>query len=139
MKAPTKLRNLNPALPGLLLGIVLIGLVAELIGVWFVPDKMKYTVGLSIGIGLALFMAVHMAIVIADVTDFTTEKQAKAKSIGHSILRYGVAAVALGLMAYFDVGYLLAALLGMISLKLSAYLQPLLHKKSDSFAAGKRR
>lgn len=123
------LKNLNQALPGLLAGILVFGLLAQIAFVWFVPDRLKYTVGLWIGVAAAVFMAIHMAVVIADVTDFTTEKQAKAKTILHAILRYGVVAVAFGLMAYFDVGYILAALLGVISLKISAYLQPLLQKK----------
>lgn len=124
-----KIRSLNAALPGLLLGIVVFGIAAELIGVWFVPSKAKYTIGLWIGIGVACFMAIHMAVVLSEVTDFMTEKQAKAKAIGHAILRYAIVAAVFGLMAFFDVGYILAALLGVVSLKLSAYAQPYLEKK----------
>ena len=134
----TKLNRLNTALPGLLLGILIYVILAEFIAVWFVPDWRKYTVGLWIGIGAAGFMAIHMAVVISDVTDFMTEKQAKAKAVLHAILRYAVVAVAFGLMAYFDIGYVLAALLGVISLKISAYLQPLMQKKLGSFAVGKK-
>lgn len=134
-----KLNSLNTALPGLLLGILVYGLLAELIGVWFVADWRKYTIGLWVGIGAAVFMAVHMAVVIADVTDFMTEKQAKAKAILHAILRYGIVAVAFGLMTYFEIGYVLAALLGVISLKISAYLQPFMQKKPGSPAVRKRR
>lgn len=128
-KLTAKLRSLNTALPGLLAGIIVFGLIAEVSLVWFMPDPGKYTVGLWIGIGAAVFMAIHMAIVIADVTDFTTEKQAKAKTILHAILRYGIIGVAFGLMAVFDVGYILAALLGVISLKISAYLQPFIQRR----------
>ncbi len=135
----TKLNSLNTALPGLLLGIILYGLLAEFVAVWFVPDWLKFTIGLWIGIAAAIFMAVHMAVIIADVTDFMTEKQAKAKAVLHAILRYAVVALALGLMTYFEVGYVLAALLGLISLKISAYLQPFMQKKLGSFAAGRRR
>ena len=134
-----KINSLNTALPGLLLGILLYGILAQFIGVWFVPDWRKYTIGLWIGVAAAVFMAIHMAVVIADVTDFMTEKQAKAKAVLHAILRYGIIAVAFGLMTYFEIGYVLAALLGVISLKISAYLQPLMQKKLGSFAAEKRR
>ncbi|MBQ6442330.1 MAG: hypothetical protein IJJ13_07060 [Lachnospiraceae bacterium] len=133
-----KLNSLNTALPGLLLGILLYGLLAEFVAVWFVPDWRKYTIGLWIGIAAAIFMSVHMAVVIADVTDFMTEKQAKAKAVLHAILRYGIVAVAFGLMTYFEIGYVLAALLGVISLKISAYLQPFMQKKLGSLIGAGR-
>mgnify|MGYP004724525369 FL=1 len=47
------LKRLNDALPELVLGIIVYGIVVELAGVWFVTDKLRYTTGLVIGIGLA--------------------------------------------------------------------------------------
>ena len=46
------LKRLNDALPELVLGIILYGIVVELAGVWFVTDKLRYTTGLVIGIAL---------------------------------------------------------------------------------------
>ena len=40
------LRRINEALPELILGIILYGLAVELIGVWFVADKLRYSTGL---------------------------------------------------------------------------------------------
>ena len=57
-------RRLNAALPGLLAGILLYGGLAEIIGVWFAEDKLRYTTGLMIGIACALGMAVHLAVVL---------------------------------------------------------------------------
>lgn len=119
------LKSLNNALPGLLLTILLLGLLFEVILVWFIPEPRKFTIGLWIGIGIAVFMAIHMAAVISDLTDFMSEKQAKSKAVLHAILRYIVVAAVLGIMAFTDVGYVLAALLGAVSLKIAAYLQPL--------------
>ena len=42
------MKRLNQALPGLVLGILLYGVLVELIGVWFVNDKVRYTSGLLI-------------------------------------------------------------------------------------------
>jgi hypothetical protein len=123
-----RLKTLNNALPGLILGIILIGAVEELAIVWFVPDKIQFTVGLWIGVGLAIYMSIHMAFAIRSATDFRTEKQAKATAILHAILRYAVVAVILFLTAYFKIGYVLASLLGVMNLKFSAYLQPTLNK-----------
>ena len=40
------LKRLNDALPELVLGIIVYGIVVELAGVWFVTDKLRYTTGL---------------------------------------------------------------------------------------------
>ena len=60
------IRRLNSALPALLLGILIYGVIVELAGVWFVEDKLRYSTGLWIGIALACGMAIHMAVVIED-------------------------------------------------------------------------
>ena len=60
------LRRINQALPELLLGIVLYGFMIQIVGVWFVEDKVQYSVGLWAGIILAMGLAVNMAVVILD-------------------------------------------------------------------------
>ena len=60
------LRRLNDALPGLVLGIIVYGAAVFLAGIWFVPDKLRFTTGLAIGIALACGMAVNMAVVLRD-------------------------------------------------------------------------
>ena len=37
------LKRLNDALPELVLGIIVYGIAVELVGVWFVTDKLRYT------------------------------------------------------------------------------------------------
>ena len=123
-----RMRELNNALPELLLGILLFGVVAQAVGVWFVPDRQMYSMGLWIGIAAAAGMAVHMAWVISDVTDHMTEKQARARAILHSILRYAAVAVLFVIATLSGAAYPLALLLGVLSLKAAAYLQPTLYK-----------
>ncbi len=135
-KLTANLKSLNSALPGLLLTILLFGVLAEVALVWFMPDPVKYTVGLFVGIGTAVFMAIHMAYVISDVTDHMTERQAKQRAVLHAILRYAVVAAVFGIMAYTNTGYVLAALLGAVSLKISAYLQPFLMKRLKNKVQG---
>lgn len=60
------LKRLNEALPGLLLGIAIYGLIVEFAGVWFVSDKLRYTSGLWIGIACAMGMGIHLAMVIEE-------------------------------------------------------------------------
>ena len=58
------LRRMNEALPGLVVTILLYGLVIELAGVWFVEDKMKYSIGLWYGVAIAVGLAINLAMVI---------------------------------------------------------------------------
>ena len=63
------LKKMNPALPALMATILIYGVLVELIGIWFVEDKIRYTTGLLIGIGLALFLSISIATSIFDVLD----------------------------------------------------------------------
>ena len=69
------IKRLNKALPALLLGIVLYGLLVQFIGVWFVKDKLLYSTGLWIGIAMAMGMAIHIAVVIEDAIALNCQKQ----------------------------------------------------------------
>lgn len=44
------------------------------------------------------------------------------------VIRLFVVAVVFGVTAYFQVGNIIAALIGVMSLKISAYLQPWTHR-----------
>ena len=129
------LKRLNEALPGLLLGIIVYGMILQLVGVWFVDDKLHYSSGLWIGIGCALFMAIHMAVAIEDAVSIGSENGAKRKVITASLIRYIIVVIVFFAMMYFKLGMLIPAFLGIMGLKFSAYLQPFvskgLRKKTD--------
>lgn len=122
------LRRINEALPELILGIILYGLAVELIGVWFVADKLRYSTGLLIGIALAVGMAVNMAIVLEDAVGLVGQNHAQAKIIAKSILRYLIVVIVFIVMMKFNLGNLITAFLGVMGLKVAAYLQPFTHK-----------
>ena len=122
------LRRINNALPGLVLGILVYGCAVELIGVWFVEDKLRYTTGLLIGIALACGMAVHMAVVLLDAVDLYGGEHARGKLAVKSVLRYLVVVVVFFAMVKWNLGNLYTAFIGVIGLKISAYLQPVAHK-----------
>jgi hypothetical protein len=130
-------KRLNNALPGLLCGILLYGALLQLIGVWFVEDKLRYTTGLWIGIACALFMVIHMAISIEDSVSLD-EQGAKKKTIASAMLRYVVVLVVLVVTIYFNLGMMLPAFLGLLGLKISAYLQPAFQRLQDRFAKKRR-
>ncbi len=122
------LKRLNEALPALILGILIYGVLLQLVGVWLVDDRLHYSVGLWIGIACALFMAVHMAISIEDAVSIGTEDGAKKKAVAGAMLRYVVVLAVLLVTFYFELGMVLPALLGVLGLKISAYLQPLFRR-----------
>ncbi|MCI5873627.1 MAG: hypothetical protein PUJ55_07090 [Clostridiales bacterium] len=122
------LKRLNDALPGLVLGILIYGVLVEFIGVWFVSDKLRYTTGLVIGIALACGMAINIAVVLQDAIDIYGESRAQARIIAKSILRYAVVVIVFFVMMKWNLGNLFAAFIGVLGLKVSAYLQPFAHK-----------
>ena len=122
------LRRLNDALPGLVLGIFVYGVIVELIGVWFAEDRLRYTTGLVIGIALACGMAINMAIVIQDAVDIYGESGAQRRIIAKSLLRYLVVVIVFFVMLRWRLGNPIIAFIGVLGLKVSAYLQPFAHR-----------
>jgi hypothetical protein len=115
-------------LPGLVIGILLYGVAAELIGVWFVADKVRYSTGLLVGILLACGMAINMAVVLQDAMALQGEQHARMKIVLKSVLRYLIVVAVFFVMMKWNLGNLYSAFLGVVGLKVSAYLQPVAHK-----------
>lgn len=122
------LKRINDALPGLVGGIFLYGVVLQLIGVWFVEDKMAYSIGLWYGIAIAVGMGINLALVIYDAVTFDGKENANGRVVAKSLLRYIVVAVLFFILGYFNFGNLYSAFLGVLGLKISAYIQPFLRK-----------
>lgn len=122
------LRRINPALPGLIAGILIYGLLVQITGVWFVTDKLGYSIGLWYGIAIGIGMAINLATVIYDAVTFDGEGNANKRVAAKAMLRYIVVAILFGILGYFEFGNLFTAFLGVMGLKFSAYAQPLLNK-----------
>ena len=122
------LKRINPSLPGLVAGIIIYGLIIQLAGVWFVEDKIGYTIGLWYGVAIAVGMGINLAMVIYDAVTFDGEGNANKRVVAKSLLRYIVVAVLFFILGYFEFGNLFTAILGVFGLKISAYMQPLLNK-----------
>ena len=122
------LKRINPALPGLVAGIVIFGLLVQITGVWFVEDKLGYSIGLWYGVAIGIGMAINLATVIYDAVTFDGEGNANKRVAAKSMLRYLVVAILFGILGYFEFGNLFTAFLGVMGLKISAYAQPLLNK-----------
>ena len=107
------------------LGILLYGMLVWIAGIWFVEDKLLYSTGIWLGMGIAVGMAVHMAVVIEDAVSLSS---GQGKLIAMSLFRYMAVAAAFFCIAYFNIGNPIAAFIGVMGLKIAAYMQPLIHK-----------
>ena len=122
------LRRINDALPGLVAGIILYGIIIQITGVWFVEDRLSYSIGLWYGITIAIGMAINLAKVIFDSVTIYGEENANRRIIMKSVMRYAVVVILFFILGYFKFGSLYTALIGILGLKVSAYVQPLFQK-----------
>ena len=99
----------------------------ELIGVWFVKDRIAYSIGVWFGIAVA-WDGNNLATVIFDSVTMGDTAHATRRIVTKSILRYVVVVILFVLFGYFQWGNLIAAFLGLLGLKIGAYLQPLWEK-----------
>ena len=122
------LKRLNEALPNLVIGIIIYGVIIQFTGVWFVDDKLKYSVGLWYGVIIAIGTAINLAQVIYDSVSLGDSDYARRRIIFKSVLRYVVIVILFFILGIFNFGNLFTAFIGMLGLKISAYSQPILNK-----------
>ena len=123
----SRLKEINSALPGLLFGIVIFGVLCQIVGVFLVDDRADFSIGLWIGVGTAIFMAFHMAVSL-NATVERDVKGAQAAATRQNIIRYLVVVIIFGILMVTRIGNPLAAFAGVMGLKASAYLQPVFLK-----------
>lgn len=122
-----KLSRINEALPGLLLGIFFWGMLCQIVLVWFLKDKAGYSFGLWIGVMTAFVMAWHMAWSLDRALDFGEDGATKVMT-KHNMIRYGIVLIIEGIVMVTGAANPLATFLGIMGLKVAAYLQPITHK-----------
>lgn len=127
-----KLKEINTALPGLLGGIVIWGIVCQLAGIFLpmITDKGNYSIGLWIGVLTALMMSFHMAYTLNSVVEKDV-KGAQATATIQNLIRYFIVVIILGILMVTKIGNPIVAFVGIMGLKVSAYIQPLLKKIFD--------
>lgn len=118
----------NKILFELLIGIVLMGILIQIICILVSKDYLYNAIGLWSGVAIACFMAIHMKRSIEDILDLGEEGGAKRMRSTY-LVRMTVVAIAMGVVIYFNLGNPITLLLGALTLKLAAYLQPYLHKE----------
>ena len=122
-----KIRAWNRTVLELQSGIILFGVLCQFLAVWFVPDKIKYSIGLWLGILVAIAAGFHMWGTLKKAFDGFEGDVTKKVTQG-GIIRYVVIAICFLAIAWSRVGEPIAAFVGIMGLKIGAYMQPVLHK-----------
>lgn len=122
-------KKIDTTLFDLCLGIFLYGIVCQTVLLIF-SRRADYSIGLWIGVALGVAGAVHMWWSLNRGLDMT-EKDAVKIIGGQSIVRYFVFIVVVMLLAYSGFADPIFAFLGCMGMKVSAYLQPFIHRISS--------
>ncbi|MCH5273676.1 MAG: hypothetical protein J1E35_08375 [Lachnospiraceae bacterium] len=109
---------------GIVLGAVPVLVIGNLLLGW----NSRFSVGICLGTGTALVLAFHMYRSVLIATEYP-EKQASAYMKRSSLFRMVIMLAVIGAAIWFLKLYgLFGAVLGMLTLKLSAFLWPVVHK-----------
>lgn len=121
-----KVKKINRALVELWIGILVTGLLCQFIGMWFADNKVLYSVALWIGIVLGLITVVHMYRTLDRALDLGAEAQKVVTSA--NLVRYGCIVIVFLVVLLTKALNPLITFMGLMSVKVAAYLQPFTHK-----------
>ena len=132
------MRRLDPTVRDLLTGALLYGMIAEGIGLILLENRLRFTLGILIGYVCVAAMICHMYLTLEKGLDMNPDSAAKYVR-RNSILRY-VTLFAVLVVAMLIPQVSVIAVIGMIyGMKISAFLQPQIHKYITSKIFKERR
>ena len=117
-----RLRDLNEALPEILVIDLLYLIIGEIVIFLLFENPAKFAVGFLAGVIYAIFCVLNMSFKVRKVV-YGKANPKKSYLLGY-LLRLTVMISIFAILYLCDIGDLLAALVGMFIMKLSAYLQP---------------
>ncbi len=117
----------NQTLLELLAGIIVLGVVIQIVCLIVSKNYLYDAIGLWSGVGICGVSAVHMQRSIEDAVDLGEAGATKHVRLGYAT-RMVVTLLLAGAVIYFRIGNYVTLLIGVFPLKLAAYLQPVTHK-----------
>ena len=108
-------------------GVLVYALTGEIIILIFAGNKLYESVGFIAGALLAAVMIFHMALSVEEAVSMGEEGALKHIRKTY-IFRFAAVLAVFLLLFFLHLGDVVAALFGLLSLKVSAYLQPITHK-----------
>ena len=122
-----KFKNMSSVLIDMIITDILYLILGEAV-IWiFLPNKNANAIGFLIGVIISIASTAHMKITL-EQSLHQLEKMAVLKSIFAYTIRMFVIAIIFYGMYFTGVGNLIAGVIGMLALKLSAYFQSFTHK-----------
>lgn len=122
-----RLKKMDRTLLELSTGILFFGILGQPVLLLLPFDRIKSAVGWWPGVLLALLSAFHMWRSLNKA--FTRDAKSAARMMaGGYLIRYLIVAVFLVILFLTDAGYVLAGFIGILTLKMSAFIQPVTHK-----------
>lgn len=127
-------KKINETLAELLLGILVAGVVIQIIELIVAAanpilagSKVSFAIGLWIGIVTAGALAVHMYHSIDRALDMDPGNAEKYMRKAY-LIRTALILIVAALVHFLKLGYVMAVFLGILCLKFGAFLQPFMHK-----------
>ena len=120
--------NRSDTLIELLCGILVYGVIGQLVILCFLHDKIWLSIGWWIGVLTAVLSEYHMWWGLDRALDLG-EKAAVKLITSYNLLRYAAIVIIMGIVMVTEIGNPLAAVFGVFGLKAGAYMQPFIHKR----------
>ena len=118
----------NRTLHEMLVGLLLSDIVILIIGLVFAKAKGLAFLGVLEGFLVACFYVIHMAVTLDD-TMCLDEKGAMSQMRKHMMIRYAIVCIVVALVSHFGLGNPILCIFSILTVKLGAYLQPVVHRK----------
>lgn len=132
MKMVEALKKKNRTLLEMHLGILVLGIVCQVVGAFLVKNQLFYAISLWSGIALAMVSSFHMYRTLDRALDFD-EKTASQIIFRGYLIRYVSLVLFLLIIIKTELMNPLIVFMGYMSLKVTALLQPITHKLCNRF------
>ena len=121
-----KVKGINRALLELIMGILFLGIVIQMVGLFCVEEALKFSIAMWLGVAAAMISAVHMYRSLDRALSMGAGAYGAATK--SAMIRYFCWALLLGILMVTKVLNPIYAFIGLLTLKVAAYLQPFTHK-----------
>lgn len=125
------MKRLDPTVRDILFGALLYGVIVEIVGLIIVEQRLNYTLGILYGYLCVIFMTCHMYLTLEKALDMEPDTASKY-SVRNSLLRYVITLLFLVVAVLVPKVSVIAVVTMLFGMKISAFLQPKIHKYMTS-------
>lgn len=126
MNLKNRLKGINRTFLEMQTGLIVWGIICNGVGAFFVKNQSMYAKSIWFGIIFALASNFHMYRNLDRALDFDEKNATKLIFRGY-VTRYFIFALILGILMYTNVLNPLVVFLAYMGLKMTAYMQPIIH------------